>query len=140
MISPEMFREFMVPCYQRFTSFLREHGVKWIFVDSDGDASLLLPLWLEAGINGFLPIEVAAGMDPRTIRKQYGRNLRLMGGLDKRTLLQSQAAVDRELESKVPELVAEGGYVPHLDHVIQWECPLEAYQYYRRRLNELTLS
>ena len=109
-------------------------------MDSDGDASLLLPLWLEAGINGFLPMEVAAGMDPRVVRKRYGRNLRLMGGLDKRTLLQSRAAVDRELESKVPELIAGGGYIPHLDHVIQWECPLEAYQYYRRRLNELTLA
>ena len=140
MISPRMFREFMVPCYQRFTTFLREHGIKWIFVDSDGDASLLLPGWLDAGVNGFLPMEVAAGMDPRVVRKQFGRNLRLLGGLDKRTLLQNRAAIDRELESKVPALIAQGGYIPHLDHVIQWEGPLEAYQYYRRRLNELTLA
>ena len=139
MISPKMFREFMLPRYQRFTSFLRQHGVKWIFVDSDGDASLLLPLWLEGGINGFLPMEAAAGMDPRVVRKQYGRNLRLMGGLDKRALLESRAAIDQELDSKVPALVAEGGYIPHLDHNIPYDVTLEAYTYYRQRLNQITL-
>ena len=140
MISPKMFRQFMLPRYQRFTSFLRQHGVKWIIVDSDGDATLLLPLWQEGGINGFLPMEVAAGMDPRVLRKRFGRNLRLMGGLDKRTLVQGRQAMDAELEAKVPALIAEGGYIPHLDHLVHYEMTLEAFLYYRRRLNELTLA
>jgi uroporphyrinogen decarboxylase len=63
MISPALFRKFMIPRYRRITDFLHEHDVDVIFIDSDGDLSLLIPLWLESGVNGMWPFEVQAGMD-----------------------------------------------------------------------------
>jgi uroporphyrinogen decarboxylase len=68
LISPRMFREFMIPRYRRITDLAREKGIDTIFVDSDGDVSHLIPLWLEAGINGIYPMEVAAGMDVVQLR------------------------------------------------------------------------
>ena len=52
----------------------------------------LIPLWLEAGINFFWPLECAAGMDPLALRKQYGKEIVLSGGLDKRELMRDKAA------------------------------------------------
>jgi len=79
LISPRMFRQFMLKPYQKLTSFIRDHGVDLIIVDSDGYAEPLIPLWLEGGVNGFYPIERAANMDPMRLRNRFGRELRLLG-------------------------------------------------------------
>ena len=49
LISPAMFREFMLPNYKKLTACLRDHGVTSIMVDTDGDARLLIPLFIEEG-------------------------------------------------------------------------------------------
>lgn len=118
LLSPSLFKRYMVPRYRRVTDFLRSRGVEHIFVDSDGDVRPLIPLWLEAGVNGLWPFEIAANMEPEPIRAEYGRDLLIFGGIDKRALAEGPAAIDRELE-KVPRLVAQGGYIPMVDH----SCP-----------------
>lgn len=129
LISPAMFREFMLPRYRRITDLARSHGCDIIFVDSDGDVSQLIPLWLEAGLNGVYPMEVAAGMDVGALRREYGRDLLMTGGIDKRTLAQSREAIDAELGLRMP-VADTGGYVPHLDHAIPHDVPYEAFCYY----------
>jgi uroporphyrinogen decarboxylase len=129
LISPDMFRTFMLPRYRRITDLARRYGVDTCFVDSDGDVSQLIPLWIEAGIQGVYPMEVAAGMDVVALRQQYGRNLLMTGGIDKRALTQGAAAIDAELERVVP-LALEGGYIPHIDHAIPHDVPYEAFAYY----------
>ena len=49
LISPAMFREFMLPYYKRSTSFLRDRGIKIVIVDTDGDCSKLIPLLSREG-------------------------------------------------------------------------------------------
>ena len=135
LISPAMFREFMLPRYQRVTSLARSKGVDTIFVDSDGDVSALIPLWIESGINGVYPMEVAAGMDVGRLRAEYGKDLLMTGGIDKRVLARSHEAIDEELKRRMP--VAEaGGYIPHLDHSVPHNVPYEAFAYYWRRKKE----
>jgi len=136
LISPAMFKEFMTPRYKRMTECVRSLGIDIIFVDSDGDVSELIPLWLEAGVNGVYPMEVAAGMDVVALRKQYGRDLLMTGGIDKRALARGKEAIDAELEAKVP-LALEGGYIPHIDHAIPSDVPYEAFAYYWKKRKEL---
>ena len=71
-----------------------------VTVDSDGNIEELIPLWLESGVNGFLPLEVAANMDAISMRKQYGRNIVLIGNIDKRALIGGKEAIKREVEHK----------------------------------------
>jgi len=139
LISPKMFRQFMLEPYKRLTSFIHEHGVELIFVDSDGDAEPLLPLWIEGGVNGFYPMERAAGMDPMRLRERFGRQLRLMGGIDKRAMIAGPEAIDAELAHVAP-LVAEGGYLPWCDHHVPPDVPLKHYLYYVKRMKEMTLD
>jgi len=101
-------------------------------VDSDGNVEQLIPLWLESGINGVYPMEVAAGMNVAKLRSQYGRDLVMTGGIDKRTLAKDRKAIDEELARRLP--VAErGGYIPHLDHAIPHDVPYENFAYYWER-------
>lgn len=135
LISPAMFREFMVPYYQRITGFLRARGVDTIFVDTDGDCSKLILGFLEAGVNGLYPFEVQAGMDVVEIRRQYPRLL-IQGGLDKLKVAQGKQAITAELEAKLPVMLSQGGYIPYLDHLVQPEVSWDNFRYYREKVRE----
>jgi uroporphyrinogen decarboxylase len=130
LFSPAMFREFMLPRYQRVNEFLRRHGVEIITLDSDGNTEVLIPLLLEAGINGHGPLEVAADMDPRKLRREYGQDLALCGGIDKRALARGRTAIDGEVLSKVPDLLEEGGYIPTIDHTVPPDVSYADFLYY----------
>lgn len=136
LLSPAMFREFMTPRYRRMTDLARSLGLDILFVDSDGNVDELIPLWLEAGLNGVYPMEVAAGMDVVALRRRYGRDLLMTGGLDKRVLVAGPESIDRELAAKVP-LAHEGGYIPTIDHAIPHDVPYQHFLYYWRRKKEL---
>jgi len=129
LISPAMFRKFMTPRYRRITDAARRGGIDVVFIDSDGDVSQLIPLWIEAGVNGVYPMEVAAGMDVVALRKQYGRDLLMTGGFDKRVLARDRAAIDAELRRTIP-LVEQEGYIHHLDHNIPHDVPYANFCYY----------
>jgi uroporphyrinogen decarboxylase len=136
IISPEMFKEFMLPPYQRVTSFLREMGVKIILVDTDGRIEKLVPLFLESGITAIFPFEVQAGNDIVAFRNRYPR-LGILGGIDKIRISGGKKAIDEELNSKVPFMLRSGGYIPHIDHHVHPDISWKDFIYYRTRLNEM---
>jgi len=123
-ISPRIFKEFFLPRYQRVTKFLRKNGIEIIWLDTDGDARALIPLLIEAGITCLWPLEIASGMEPEKIREEYGHQLALSGGIDKRALFGNKKSIEKEL-SKIPELIADGGYIPTIDHAVPPEVPYE---------------
>ena len=139
LISPRMFRQFMLDPYKRITSVFHEHGIHLIFVDSDGDSAPLLPLWLEGGVTGHYPLERAAGMDPVALRGHFGRQLRLLGGIDKLAMKSGPEAINAEL-ARVAPLVEDGGYIPWCDHLVPPDVPFEHYIYYVNRMKEMTLA
>jgi uroporphyrinogen decarboxylase len=139
LISPAMFRRFMLEPYKRLTSFIRSHGVDLIIVDSDGYAEPLIPLWIEGGVNGFYPIERASEMDAIHLRQRFGRELRLLGGIDKRAMIAGPAEIDAELAHVAP-LLEEGGFIPWCDHHVPPDVPLEHYLYYIERMKAVSLN
>ena len=132
-ISPSMFREFLQPHYVSICELLRGAGVEIIFVDSDGYIDELIPLWLEVGVNGFSPLEVAAGEDALALKRTYGRDVVLAGNVDKRALLRGTAAIDKEV-AKARRLLDLGGYFPAVDHSVPPDVPLESFTYFLRAL------
>lgn len=138
MISPKMFREFMLPYYKKIIDFLRKHGIDIIFVDSDGNLNELIPLFLEAGVNGILPMEVAAGMDPVVLRKEYGHDLLMMGGIDKRVLSKDKKDIEKEVMAKLPYLLKEGGYIPDIDHMVPPNVSFKNYMYYIELIKDIS--
>jgi hypothetical protein len=129
-ISPDMFKRFFSPCYKRLSGLIRSFGVDLFFVDSDGDIRQLIGPLLEAGVNGIHPNEVAAGMDIVALRKEYGKNLLIWCGIDKRALARDKTAIEQELRSKVPYMISQGGYLPQIDHLVPPDVPYENYCYY----------
>jgi len=136
LISPEFVRTFMLPYYKEMVDFYKQMGTRWITVDSDGDVSKLIPLFVEVGIDGILPFEVAAGMDILKVREEFP-HLRILGGIDKREIAKGPKAIDRELELKLPVMFRAGGYIPALDHHVPPEVSYDNFRYYLRRCREI---
>ncbi len=133
LISPDMVRRYMLPRYRKVSDFLRRRGVKYIGLDSDGQIDSLIPIWLDAGLNFLYPFEVQSGMDVLQVRRKYGRELRIWGGVDKRALAKGPAAIDTEL-ARLKPLIDAGGYIPHTDHSCPPDISFANYCYYLQRL------
>jgi uroporphyrinogen decarboxylase len=136
MLSPGMVNDLLSPACRKLTGFLKEHGVKVVLVDSDGNVEPLLPVWLANGIDGFTPCEIASGLDPLALRRRYPR-LVMMGGLDKRELAKDKTAIEREVYSRVPALVEQGGYFPGVDHAVPPDVSLENFTHFVKVLREV---
>jgi uroporphyrinogen decarboxylase len=130
LISPQHFKRFLFPHYRRIADLLRSHGVDVIVVDCDGKIDGLLPLWLEAGVNCMFPLEVGTwGADPVRYRKEFGSDLLMMGGFDKRILARSKEKIEAEVLRLKP-LIEEGGYIGFCDHRVPPDVPLENYIFF----------
>jgi len=136
LLSPRMFDEFCVPCYQAVMDEARKHGCTLASVDCDGNIHGLVPGWLKTGVNIMFPCEVAAGTDMFRMREEYGLEVRLQGGIDKVAVAAGRDAIDRELERIAP-LLEQGGFVPHLDHLVPPDISLDDYMYYREQKKKL---
>jgi len=136
LLSPATYRTFILPHMKRLVAFYKSAGVKWVVVDTDGNCELLIPHLMECGVDAIWPLERTAGMDPLAIRRKFGRDLRLWGGVDKRELAKDFAAIDAHLRTFQP-LIAEGGFIPTVDHLVPPDVPLANFEHYMRRKLQL---
>jgi len=137
LISPEHFKEFMLPYYKEFTSYMRsKHGVDIFCVDSDGNNFAIMDLFVEGGVNMFLPCEIAAGMEPEQIREKYPK-LVIYGGIDKREIAKGKEHIEKEIDRKVPKLMKLGGYFPAMDHHIPPDISLDNFRYYLEYIRKI---
>jgi uroporphyrinogen decarboxylase len=135
LISPALFREFLLPRYKRLTGALKEVGVKLIFVDSDGDIRKLIPLWMEGGVDITFPWESQFELDLLEPRRQYPE-LGMIGGVDKHAFIAGRAGVDRALEP-IPALLESGRFIPAVDHEVPHDVSWDTYRYFCERLRDM---
>ena len=136
LINPRLFRAKVGPHYRRITELLSQHGIRIVSLDCDGKIDALIPTWFDNGVNTMFPIEVGvwnASIAPW--REKYGRELRGVGGMDKRVFARDYAAVDAEVERLRP-LVALGGFIPCPDHRVAPDGKWENVQYYCERMRQ----
>jgi uroporphyrinogen decarboxylase len=130
LLSPSIFKKVLVPQYKRISELFNKNGTGIIWIDCDGKIDELIPMWLEAGINCMFPIEVGTwDGNPVRFRKEYGKDLLLMGGFDKHILARTKGEIVAEILRLTP-LVEEGGFIPFCDHRVPPDVPLENYLFY----------
>ena len=139
LLSPQMYAEFVLASYQPVLDVLNRFGVETIIFRTFANARLLIPEILKRGFNCLWACEVNIdAMDYRDLRREFGRDLRLIGGIDLDALRQGREAIRREVEEKVPPLLAGGGYVPLADGRVRADVSFENYTYYRQLLEKVT--
>lgn len=129
IVSVDFFQNVVMPRYKRISKKLREHGILIYYVDCDGDVRPILPYFLEGGINCLFPYEVNSCAHPAELLAEYGKDLLIMGGVDKMELAKGPESIKAYLKTLEP-LVARGGYIPFCDHRCPPNVKPEDYLYY----------
>ena len=129
IVSVDFFRDVITPRYKRIGQKLAQAGIDIWYTDCDGDVRPIMPFFMEAGINCLFPYEVKSCCHPVELLNEYGKDLRIMGGVDKLKLGKGPEAIRTYLESLVPA-VERGGYIPFCDHRCPPNVKVEDYLYY----------
>lgn len=104
-------------------------------MDTDGDFRQLIPNFRKAGVDGFLPMDVNAGMDIVKVREEFP-DIKFIGAYNKLVIAEGEEAIDREFQRLLP-VIRQGGYVPGADHQVAPSTSFENYRYYIKRLKEV---
>ncbi|MEK6793269.1 MAG: uroporphyrinogen decarboxylase family protein [Spirochaetota bacterium] len=133
MLSREQFDEFIAPCYHRIIPLAKTRGIIPM-VDTDGDVTSVVPWFIDAGIEGCLPLERMAGVDVAKLRHDHP-SWRMIGGFDKTVMHRGEDAIRTEFERLLP-VMRSGGYIPTTDHQTPPDVSVEMFRCYTRLLRE----
>ena len=124
--SVEMYREVLKPFHKRAIDWAHEKGIK-AHLHSCGDVNPLVPELIEIGLDALNPLEVKAGMDPVHLKRTYGQDLVLHGGINA-VLWDKLEEIQQEMERVVPVVKESGGYVFSSDHSVPDTVSLENFR------------
>jgi len=128
-LSRQTYRELYMPFHQRVDDWVHAHTGWKTFIHTCGSVLALLPDFIEAGFDILNPVQCsAAGMDPRTLKDQFGdRFVFWGGGVDtQRTLpFGSPDEVRREVRERIGIFAPGGGFVFNTIHNVQARVPTE---------------
>jgi hypothetical protein len=136
MFSPDMWEKYFVGNYQKMISTLSKHGCKRFFFHSDGNIAPLMDLLLQAGFEGFNPLEPRCGIDLIKLREHYGKRVVFFGGICNAQILPK--GDKHEIEKMVMPLIElgrDGGLIIGSASIGD-DIEPEAYDYYINLLDK----
>ncbi len=139
LVSPDMYEQYVLKSFDPIFDVLHKHMITNRIVRTYANARILIPKLLKYGMNCIWACETnLASMNYLDLRAEFGRELRLIGGIDLDALREGKEAIRHEIESKVPILIDQGGYIPLADGRIRSDVCFENYVYYRQLLEKAT--
>ncbi|MDD5680142.1 MAG: uroporphyrinogen decarboxylase family protein [Candidatus Omnitrophica bacterium] len=126
IFSTDYYNALLFDLHKEFCDFFSDNSMPVIF-HSDGNIRELLPHLIEAGVRAIEPLESDVGMDLAEIKKEYGKDIVLFGGIDEQAFTGADKA-DGEIKNKFRMLMKNGGYIYHTDSPISEEISFENYK------------
>jgi len=124
--SLEAYRALSKPFHKRAVEWAHARGVK-ARLHSCGNINLFVPELIEIGLDGLNPLEVKAGMDPLQMKRDFGKDLLLHGGINSLYWNQPEK-MEAEIRRVVPMLKENGGYIFSSDHSIPSDVGVEDFK------------
>ncbi|MEI7903473.1 MAG: uroporphyrinogen decarboxylase family protein, partial [bacterium] len=128
-IGVEAYRELFKPYHKRVNDLVHARSSWKTFIHSCGAVSELIPEFIEAGFDILNPVQCsAAGMDARTIKKEFGRQITFWGGgANTQQTLQfgTSDEVYRECRERIEIFGVDGGFIFDAVHNVQSTTPTE---------------
>jgi len=116
--SPRHFERQLHPIFARLFWFFHSKGLP-VILHCDGRVWDLISYFIEEGLDCLEPLEVKAGMDLISLKRQYGDKLALMEGIDVRAMAADDPKlIEEEIRTKFQVAKDGGGYIYHSDHSV----------------------
>ena len=125
--SVDMYRELIKPIHKRAVEWAHAKGAK-AHLHSCGDVNPFIPELIEIGLDALNPLEVKAGMDPVHLKKAWGKDLVLHGGINA-VLWDHPDQISAEMERVIPIAKQGGGYIFSSDHSVPSSVSLEDFRH-----------
>jgi uroporphyrinogen decarboxylase len=125
----ETFRKYFKPRFKKmFSEFKKaKHNIKLAW-HSCGAFRPFIPDFIEIGLDIVNPIQpLAAGMEPQSLKNDFGDNVVFFGGICVQDLLPNKTPVEikKEIKRRSKILGANGGYIVAPAHNIQYDTSIE---------------
>ncbi|MCI0500038.1 MAG: hypothetical protein L0Y36_10255 [Planctomycetales bacterium] len=128
-ISKQAYRDLFKPFHKAVNDKIHELTNWKTFIHSCGAVYELIGDFIEAGFDVLNPVQCSAdGMDPRTLKKEFGRQIVFWGGgIDTQQTLPfgSPEQVYRQVRERIDIFAEGGGFVFNSIHNIQSNVPTE---------------
>ena len=128
-MSPDAYRRVIKPRHAHF--FRQVHDAcpqAKVALHSCGSIYQLIPDLIDVGVEALNPLQVAArDMDPARLKREFGKQLTLWGGVDSQDVLPhgTPEEVRQEAARRIAEMAEGGGYILSAVHNIQPDVPTE---------------
>jgi len=122
MMSMDLYRKMIKPHHKRLFGYITSRTSAKIVYHTCGSVVHLIPDLIEMGVAGLNPVQVSAkGMDTRTLKREFGRDICFWGAIDTQRVLPfgKPDGVAAEVKRRVDDLGRGGGYVLCAVHNIQ---------------------
>jgi uroporphyrinogen decarboxylase len=127
LFSPETYSKTLFETDKMIFDFFHSKGMP-VILHSCGNVKPLIPCLIDAGLDCLQPLEVKAGMDLRELKREYGKYLSFMGGIDVRLMSDPDPSkIEDEIRKKLEAAKAGGGYIYHSDHSIPKNVSFKQY-------------
>jgi uroporphyrinogen decarboxylase len=128
LFSPKTWEKLYYPYVKRMCEEFHEIGMKVIY-HGCGDARAIMDMLIDAGIDGYNPLEAKVGLDVVELKRKYGKRLTLVGNIDVRILANgSRQDIKKEVLRKL-NAAEGGGYIFQSDHSVPGNVPPQSYHY-----------
>jgi uroporphyrinogen decarboxylase len=129
-ISPEMYREFILPCHKRIFGFIKTKTKAKTWLHSCGCVRGIIPGFIEAGVEILNPVQSGAcNMAIEELKRDFGSEISFYGGgFDVQYKLGTDTSVQEirdEVKRNIDILAPGGGFVFAGTHNIQHEAEPE---------------
>ena len=129
MISPQMYRDLLMPIHADFIDFIKARTSAKIFFHSCGDVFPLIEDFIDIGVDILNPIQTSSGKmsDLAALKKRFGRNIAFCGGIDSHRILPygSVEEVRQEVHRVIDLLGTGGGTMIGAVHTVMDDVPPE---------------
>jgi len=112
LVSPRMFKIFIMPYLKRVVDTAKRYGKPFI-KHTDGKIWKILDMIVATGIDGLHPIEPCAGMDILKVKRMYGDRICVIGNIDCSYVLplMSPNDVEEVVKETIAKVAPGGGYI-----------------------------
>lgn len=124
LFSPRMWRRMIKPYAGRVVKHIRERGVP-VNLHSDGYIMDIMDDLVELGYSLLHPLQESAGMDPQTVKAQYGDKFIIYGSLDvvDGLLAYQGEALAQYITERFRIYAPGGGFIFNTGHFVQPDIP-----------------